>query len=237
MYGYGQVDPEFRRGAGAADAVGVAAAGAGTVADAADAASGFRWHPRDLFNSRAEALRAAGDLRGAERVLRTGNRMMGAARGLRSAAPVLGPLAAAALAVPQGLEEAGGFGAATQALGQGGGAAAGAMAGASLGAIGGPIGAGIGGIVGGLAGMMGGGALAGGLNRGAVNSIESGGALSFLDPLITTPSERAFNAQQRQIQMQMNSPAAQMLKSEQSRRDSEARAEMYRQLALQYMVS
>jgi hypothetical protein len=171
-------------------------------------------------------------------VLRTGNRVMGAARALRGAAPVLGPLAAAALAVPQGLEEAGGFGAATQAVGQGGGALLGGLAGgAALGSFLGPVGTVVGGVVGGLGGMMGGGALASGLNRGAVDSIESGGALSFLDPVITTPSEKAFNSQQRQLQMQMNSPVAQMMKNEQLRREAEARTEMYRQLALQYMVS
>jgi hypothetical protein len=243
MYGYGQVDPGFQRPGSGLDVMGAAAAGAGTVADVADAAGGFRWPNPGMaahnhFVSRADALRAAGDLRGAEGVLRSGNRVIGAARALKAGAPALGVGGAALLAAGQGVGEAGAFGGVTQAVGTGGGAWAGMAGGAALGtALGGPVGALIGGALGGIGGAMGGSALASGLNRAAVDSIETGGALSFLDRVTTTPIERAFNAQQRQIQMQMNSPAAQMLRNEQSRREAEARTEMYRQLALQYMVS
>lgn len=238
MFYGSQVPPTSRTRDPVADAAGAGA----TMADVASMAGGrgLGLNPgmatHNLFTNRAKALMDAGDSAAAMRMMRTGNRVIGVARGLRAAAPALGVIGATALAVPQGLEQAGGFGAATQALGQGGGAWAGMAGGAALGSAFGPVGTLVGGALGGLGGAMGGGALASGVNQGVVNSIESGGALGFLDPLVTTPTERAFNAQQRQLEMQRNSPAMIALKNEESRRKAEMASEVYRQIALQYMA-
>ncbi|MCE2837099.1 MAG: hypothetical protein LW834_09060 [Cyanobium sp. 49614_E6] len=155
----------------------------------------------------------------------------GAARVLAPAAAVGGAVLPAVFGAMDGYEQAGAGG----ALIQGGSGAAGALAG---GAIGTAILPGVGTVIGaGIGSMLGSGAGSGltGLAQGAVEKAQQGdtglmGSIGrALDPLIDTP----FEAEQKAVLQQMNSPAMKAIQEQERTRQAQARAQQSQQLLMQ----